>query len=976
MAEILLREVQFTGNNPYGTYVAGDVVQVWIETDDIVIPAGGLDFQTTGIFVKVNGVVTPGTAIIDLTPASYKTDVVYPVQICSDTSLIEIQHGYAVDPYAYYISYEDHYSCIVNPPSCNLQVTGTPVITDASSSSATDGAFTVTAQSTNPIQYKLGSDFVYDDGSGHQSTGVFTGLGPGLYVVYIRDSVNCFASTQVTIGVNNTYGPIYRLEYDDPVGGVTKLDVVKRAYLGSVTEVCGTDVPWLRALRAEASQDKFESILSTKVTLGLLSETNLEFAPLYTNNPNEFRINYYKDSVLKGVYKVLPQQYGEDYKAPPYYTYVVATDGLPSLTDFVFLQDDGQRFNGSIRAIELIAFILRKTKLELNIRVGINMYATEMDETDADDPLDQAYVDTDTYYINETEPTLDYVLRQIIEPFGARLIQENAVWNIVRVEEMRGEYDYREFDSDGVYVSNSSYDPVLDVVVPTSISNGFVYSDVDHYMSLCPGYGKIRVFYKLGLRPNILENGDFRFTSIYNQSLNQYGYALDTFGFQLVNPDYPMNSSYEVIEGNNVSWRISASMPVTQDYGNAYIQSDTYSVKMGVNNTLKLSFRYKVPTPYAVALIPTPISIPYQKVRIRVKYGSYYLLSDGSWTTDENFITVYVTKFDEYLQTEIIATQPESGASAGFDFDVRVYHSYIYHSEFWSYDDLRSKVTYDAPDYAVPTGTRSEVQTSVSAIVDPNFSYYELQENTDAESEPEIIRPDDYHVTNNPRQWVRVKRQVKSLGNNFTFPFYVDKISVQFLVDGTTAQDAILREINAELNNTSILEKEITHGSYHNLITTIPTWDFGVGKLTASNNATLTLVTTNVLSADLIYAGYFRDSAGVGYASWTRDGVAEETSMYAIFLQQHAAQYKRSYRRMTGSFYSNNSYFTFLDVLNDVYDGDRLYLPMSPEIDDKNNRIRGEFLELMDITDAAGSDGGGTAPFSSGFTIGFGAGYD
>src|SRR5690606_3402998 len=102
----------------------------------------------------------------------------------------------------------------------------------------------------------------------------------------------------------------------------------------------------------------------------------------------------------------------------------------------------------------LIAYILKKTGLNLNIRVGINLYAVGMDTTDADDPLDQAYVDCDTYYINTNDPTLDYVLRQILESFGACIIQEFGVWNIVRVEERVGEYDYREFNADGDYVGN------------------------------------------------------------------------------------------------------------------------------------------------------------------------------------------------------------------------------------------------------------------------------------------------------------------------------------------------------------------------------------------------------------------------------------------------------------------------------------------------------------------------------------------
>src|SRR5690606_29508316 len=97
---------------------------------------------------------------------------------------------------------------------------------------------------------------------------------------------------------------------------------------------------------------------------------------------------------------------------------------------------------------------------------------------------------------------------------------------------------------------------------------------------------------------------------------------------------------------------------------------------------------------------------------------------------------------------------------------------------------------------------------------------------------------------------------------------------------------------------------------------------------------------------------------------------------HAILLQSYAAQYKRSWRKITGTIYSDDRYFSFLDVLRVAADGNRLYMPISLTVDDMRNQYNGEFLELIDIMEAAGSDGSGTAPFSSGFTNGFGSGYN
>lgn len=975
MADILVRQIQFIDDNPYGTYVSGDVLKIYYDPD-AADPFTADVFS--GITVHLNDVEVSSGADLQVGPQT-RPYVVFIEKVildgvCNDTFRVEFQRLYMQFPWYYPIYFADHPACAINPPTCDLIIVGTPQVSSATGPTTADGQITITATSSNTIQYKLNADFAYNDESGHQSSGTFTGLLPGQYRIYLRDSKNCFANVLVTVGFGNDFGPLYRLEYTDIIGGTTTIDITQRDYAGAVTVVKGANIGFERSLKGEASLDKFEAILATKAVVNLTSETVGAFAGLYTNNPEEFRFEAKKNGTLFGIYKVLPQQHSEEYTRPPYYISVVAIDGLASLKDFVFLQDDGQRFHSSMKAIELIAYILKKTKLELNIRVAINLYATGMNTTAADDPLDQAYVDCDTYYISETEPTLDYVLRQILEPFGASIVQENAVWNIVRVEEKRATYDYREFDSDGVYVSNSSFNPLMDVNLPTT-GSGFYFSDRDQHLNLCPGYGKIRVFYKLGLRENILENGDFRLTSVFDPTNNAYFFKLDTMGFQLVSPDYALNSTWEAIGENNVAWKIEGGIP-TADTGEGYILSDTYNIKMGVANTLKISLKYKLPPPIVYGVFgPVPVDIPYQKVRVRIKYGTKYLLSDGTWSDEENVLIIHATEFDKYIETDFTATQPDSGAVNGYDFEVRVYHSYIFHAEYTTFDGLRGKDTYDEVEAApiLPLGTRSQVSTFGSA---QHLYYYELEENTDTPVEPDIIRPNDYDGTNNPVQWVLKRKVFKSYFTNFSSPFWIDYIKVAFLTSGSAPVDTILREINAEPKNNAVLEKELTHGSYQSLITTIPQWDFGIGKLTASSGATMSLITTNVLAADILYAGYFRNSAGVGWETWTRDGISEQTSLHQIFLQQYAAQYKKSWRRLTGSLYSDNTYFSFLNVLRVTNDSNRLYLPISPTIDDKNNRVRGEFLELIDITQGAGSDGSSGSPFTSGFTSGFGKGYN
>ena len=257
--------------------------------------------------------------------------------------------------------------------------------------------------------------------------------------------------------------------------------------------------------------------------------------------------------------------------------------------------------------------------------------------------------------------------------------------------------------------------------------------------------------------------------------------------------------------------------------------------------------------------------------------------------------------------------------------------------------------------------------------------YYELEENTETPSGYTIVRPDDYNGVNNARQWV-----LKFINTEFdsiaSYGMYIDRISVQFLTNGKEPIDTIVREQKGENNNKLFLEKEVILGSYQNLITTDTRYAFDLGYQIGSglySIGQLVQITENILSSDLIYTGYLRDADGNGYENWKRDGIAESNKLHGIMLKSYASQYKKSWRKMTGTFYSKTTYFGLLNVIREINASNRIYLPISLRISDKENQYQGEFLELIDIFDSSGSDGSGEAPFSSGFTIGFGStGFD
>lgn len=950
--EILVHTIFWKQNSPFGTYVANDLIEIF--WDDV----------TEDLVVRVNGgVETSGDDIPQFFTSSgqsetfYKTEQHYFTLICNTTSdKIDTYRVSSEFPYLTVVPYPDHPSCAASPVVCDLVFDSLPQVVNATDESTADGEITVLATSSNgDIEYNLGSDFAFGDG---QATGLFEDLLPGTYTIYARDEINCFAEITVTVGIAYVYGELLRLEFNDIffqyLGGTYRASVLQKSYSGSVTEVLGFgDEPVIVRLRGEGETDKFKPILTTEIQLNLVSQSNFQYLNLFTGDPEKYRILLERDSgsgfETLLLHKFLPNQYYETYKFPPYDAGFIGTDGTATLKDIPFADSEGKRLFGSLKQISLIAFCLCKLGLGLGFRCSINLYADDMDQTASDDPLDQAFVDVDAYYLKGS-PSCDFVLKAILEPYGAQIIQWGGYWNIIRIEERVSSFDYRQFDEFGEYVSENSYSPVKDV---GNILNENITWLADPSMQMNPGYGNVIVNYNLGLKPNILKNGDFRLKVIFSTLVQQSILVPNTDGFQVINNDGEISLiGYDIIDEANIAVRLDAN-------GSTYILSEPVILKMTQGDKMRFLVRFKTPAHLR--------DYPYQKIKSRVTYGTYYLQSDGTWTTAVNDIIYYAKEFGKYTEFEIIATRPDVSALGGLTLSTRVYSSYVLESEFITLATLRAKVT-----VGLPLATRTELlPSSTGSGVSVDFIYYyELENNTSAESVPDIVRPTDYNVGTNPVQWI-LKKQLTSATTFVERSIYIDRILIQYLPQGEACPEFFNSKIPAELNNPENFEKELLHGSLTSDIEKNLT--FNVPLFFEPN---FIIVTVGNQNAEETYAGYLRDNTGVGYVLWSRDNIEENRLLHDIYLRTVSAQYSRPWRKMFGGI-TGFAYFSLIDTIRETLDSNRFYYPISADFNLKMNQFNGEWVELLDVTDEGGEGGeGGGSGSGLGFTLGFTSGFD
>ncbi|HQQ81945.1 MAG TPA: hypothetical protein PK059_02090 [Cyclobacteriaceae bacterium] len=849
---------------------------------------------------------------------------------------------------------------IASPPLVipDIYWPGTPTISQDTGPG--NGSITFTAVSSYaPIQYSL-RDIVYGQG---QASSTFSNLYASSYTLYAVDSKNCKISYQFTIPLNGAVstpaagaradGTIYQLKVTDFNLRQHVVNILKAGYTGQPTQLDGgNEDPIVYSLRLDQSTDKFSPVGAAQLALCLKSATNFSLQELFNTTADIYRVQYYCEGILKLVSKIYPQSYSEDYnESVSYPVNITATDGLIELDDIDYVDDNGNRFKGTQRAIEVIAQCLAKLRFNLNIRVACNLYASGMATTAADDPLDQSYVDNRSYYTDADALSCLEVIKRIISPSTGSIVQWGGYWYIVRWEELvKSSVDFREYDPKGTYVSNSSMAPIVDIRKSEDTRTRLTWTGASTTLDMVLPQGNIEVTYKQGLLKSLLKNADFSVIK-QNSPYQQVKEVIDTSGFVIVNnSDTALTTGLAKVENSltNVALVLTGT-------GLAYIMGQVPSFVMGFGDKIKIAIRYRIDD--------TLSTFRYQKVKMRISHGSYYLQQDGNWTTTVSEIYVYEKDFNKWKSTEIIAKSYIliGSATVTSTLSIRVYSSWVSDAEFTSFASQKTKVT-----AGLPSGYRTE------SLILNTLYYYELEASALPDSNPDVVQPADYGTSG--KNWIlkqtfgSVNTACATSGN-----IQIDFINLNYLPQGQDLYEDSIEQLSPQ-NSKKTLKKTLYHGSsvatQKSIFSSITNLFNGKTELTptqvANNNPTIT------------HINYLRKSDGTQWILWTRDAVAESTFLQSIYLKSYAAQYRMPIRRLTGSLSSrqvNDSitpvYLTPISMLKENYDG-KFYRPMGYSYHVRQCEYQGEFLEIVDITAGGTSTSGGLATTNATFNSSFG----
>ena len=632
---------------------------------------------------------------------------------------------------------------------------------------------------------------------------------------------------------------------------------------------------------------------------------------------------------LKWLGHPIPNNYSESYAKDPYPVIITATDGLADLKNFDFLDKDGNKYRDDITAIDAIAEILAKTDLGINIQTVINRFETRMSQAATDDPLAQCKFSPETFYHEGKMTSCMDVLSEILKPFGAVIKQRKGKWFIANPEELVTSANYREFDSNGTLITNGTVEDIVNI-------KGAIFADRavmeggGQMLEVVPAYGKLFFEHTLLKNASLIKSHGFEKEDTYfdsngveqlrNWNINIANAPGATYG---IKETKALEGDYNLYLKYGGGWATDIA-----GFGEVVVTSTPIEVEYENEDAFEFRFGY-------ASLIGGGETgfIPWIKLKWSLKVGAYYFNeTTGEWTTDalQKYNDVLIERFNETLEKKITAPFRVVGAltleAAQVEFVL---------TNNTTYDFASIAALKDTPTTTKPIGAKMKVFVS-STIV----HYYVLREGTDAESLPDVVRPNDYAASTNERIWVSEdSRTVRGRHVDYN---YLDNVVLLHFPKGAEPPE----DVTIERTNNAGIKVNLEEAYLLN--------DIDID---------------NINNSERTYKNYFKLLNGLPTQTWERTYRPGQGKLLDLLSNDVVSQYKTPSNKITGSFLIDREVLP-TSILNEVSDNNRKYMFMGYELNDKHATISFDIVEIKDtVTDDESEviDAG----FSTGFSLGF-----
>lgn len=843
---------------------------------------------------------------------------------CVSTTLQRISPN-NLFPYASIGSTPNSSQCQITPV-CDLTISDLYSVTAASGPAVADGSVTISATSSNgTIRYSLNPGFDYSSG---QTSPIFSNLLPGDYTIYAKDPIGCTDEINISIPVTTVYGVHHRFEWAivGPVSQRSRFDIEERAYTGAIDEPDFVGVPAFRLNSDPEGESIYDPIYYGDATLRLRTNTPFEWFNLSLGDDAQYKGKLYRFEssawVLKHEGFILPSLPTEPYLNPPFDTEITLTDGIRSLKNKDFVDDDGNELRQRLSLLNVLTLILRKTNLKLSIRCAVDLIEQNMAATDDDDVFPQSFVDTRIFYSEKGDPDdCEKVLKNVLLSFGARIKSALGYYWIIRTENSTGDIEYRQFDYNGEFEESGTFNSAVllrkqSALIPV-FGSGCKFRDAVQQISLQQNYGTFKVIHDLMPDNNLIDSGSFELQYItetggqlgfidWNVFLGQSGLR---YGFEAVKNGQSKGAFYFDLENANV----------------AQVDNILYSKKLRVKSSVyDFSFDYLIN--------PEFTNFPFVRIAYQVKAepvsggSALYLDKFGRWDpTIAHINELFITRYSAWQKFEQRIPAFTSVDPAGYDITISLY-SHSHYGADASGSDAFASLKAIATTGQFSSGKRIYYNDTTNGLL----RAYTLKQSFEAESLPDAIRPTDYSG-GNQKVWFLDDSIDVGAGQSFVRKVLFDEViftQLVLILQPTTyysdAPNPITYEVTA--NEFNKFEKSVNV-----LLGDTPT-DEGALQATVPNPE--------------VYRSWLSLADGTPTKDWNRRGVTETRALLNILLNDYRVQLQDKARLLDGVLMANNFISPIHSITDEDNDG-KVYTILGYELEDRENACTVTLAEVV-----------------------------
>lgn len=323
----------------------------------------------------------------------------------------------------------------------------------------------------------------------------------------------------------------YFLEYDNIENVISRLEIWEKGYLLDPIEIRGKVL-----LNYAERKDLQQAIIPLSLDLTLEADENLTLQDLYTEGENIFKVKFFIDEQLVFYGNLIPDGIFEDWVNDKWeLTELSAIDGLSIMKELSFVKDPNEFgisefYTGKITEFVALKQCLHRIGYDLPINIS-NDLPTYNDFSSTDSILHNVLMNSERFYQDAQKNNImdcEEVLKSILEPYNASIIQMNGEWWVFRSIDVKTSMTFKRYDAD-LSVTTVTINPIVNI--GSDINNYEIHHiNANQKKSINPSAQAFRVNYKYGTVKSLVTNPEL----VMGNGLYSEGWYFESFGGSVI----------------------------------------------------------------------------------------------------------------------------------------------------------------------------------------------------------------------------------------------------------------------------------------------------------------------------------------------------------------------------------------------------------------------------------------------------------